>query len=222
MTPVTWDPDFYGGENTTINVIINYANDSTTQAWSSGPILNSLGVTTVTMDKAWLQGYSLYNLTLKAMFHETATDVYQGPEVMLTNKPPNHYPAPPKSKPNKEGLMIGLPVSLGFVALVVVGLFLGMRKHRHIGLGNIMGRKKGYGARQSRRQRLGLGSKKGAIRLEQRDLGAEPEYRDDLPPPRTPGHTRDESLGSLVETPRQNAFRSEIERQQTGGRMGQF
>ena len=132
----------------------------------------------------------------------------------LENEPPHHYPPPPKNKLEKSGLYIGLPLGLAFVALVVVGLFVGMRKNRTIGIGNVMGRRgKGYGVGKSRRQRLGLGGK-GAIRLE--DRGA-PQYSDDAR-----GRTRGDSLGSLVSddenrpTPGTNHFRDEINRQRTG------
>ena len=177
------------------------------------------------MDQAWLQGYSEYNLTFYALMFESADPSsksvpYDGPNVMLTNTPPSHYAPPEQTKlPNKMGLMVGLPVSLGFCFLVVVGLWLGMRKHRTIGLGNVMGRRGGYGAGKSRRQRLGFG-KKGAIRLQEREVSAEPQYRDMPPAPRIPGHGREESLGSLVSDdgirPHGNAFRQELERQKTG------
>ena len=140
---------------------------------------------------------------------------YKGPSIMITNEPATHYSPPDPTKvPNKEGLIIGLPVSLGFVLLVVVGLYFGMRKQRIIGLGNIMGRRnKGYGTGKSRRQRLGL-SKKGAIRLE--DQESKTAIRT------APAHSHGDSLGSLVSddeirpAPRGNQFRDEIERQQTG------
>jgi hypothetical protein len=211
-----------------VTVKLNYANSSNEQAWTSDPLDNSLGVASITMDKAWLQGYSQYNLTFYAlMFEPNKPEVnaiaYDGPTILLKKQPPNHYKAPDHTKaPNKLGLMIGLPVSLGFVALVVIGLFVGMRKHRKIGLGNIMGRRAGYGAGKSRRQRMGIG-KKGAISLQEREVAREPQYRDEeaLPPPGRPrGHYRENSLGSLVSEdgirPAGNAFRQEVERQQNG------
>jgi len=222
---VTWNPDYFP-VNSTITIKLNYANDSQIQAWSSDPVDNSWGVTTITMDQVWLQGYSQYNLTFYALMFESADPAsksvpYDGPMITLTNKPPNHYTPPQHTKvPDKLGLMVGLPVSLGFCLLVVLGLWLGMRKHRTIGLGNVMGRRGGYGTRKSRRERLGLG-KKGAIRLQEREVLAEPQYRDDMPPaPRIPAHRREESLGSLVSDdgirPSGNAFRQELERQKTG------
>jgi len=60
-----------------------------------------------------------------------------------------------------------------------------------------------------------MGLKKGAIRLEQRDLGVAEQYRDDdeitPAPPRQQGHVRDVSLGSLVGE--ENGFRREVEAQ---------
>jgi hypothetical protein len=132
------------------------------------------------------------------------------------NEPLQHYEPPePTKAPNKGGLYIGLPVALGFVVFILVGLFFGMKKHRTIGLGNIMGRRnKGYGVGKSRRQRMGLG-KKGAIRLEDRERQSGPQFRD------AQGHNRDVSLGSLVgddeirPAPRGNEFREEMQRQKT-------
>lgn len=163
----------------------------------------------------------MYNLTFHLLNYEPAAperaaSTLDGPVITLTNEPPNHYKAPPFSKvPNKEGLLIGLPVTLGFLLIVIVGLYFGMRKHRAIGLGNIMGRRRGYGVGKSKRQRLGLGKKGGgAIRLEDREDYARPQYQ--------PAHSRGDSLGSLVSddgirpAPGGNQFRSEMERQKTG------
>jgi hypothetical protein len=161
----------------------------------------------------------MYNLTFRAQYYNKATpekeaNVYDGPMFTLENEPPNHYPPPPKNKLDKQGLYIGLPIGLVFVAVVVIGLFIGMRKNRVIGVGNIMGRRnRGYGAGKSRRERMGLG-KKGAIRLEERK--AVPQYSD------ARGHSRSDSLGSLVSddgirpAPGTNHFRDEIDRQRTG------
>lgn len=80
-----------------------------------------------------------------------------------------------------------------------------------------MGRRnRGYGVGKSRRQRLGLGKKKGAIRLDDREQQANSQFRD------APTHGRGDSLGNLAgddeirPAPRGNQFRDEIRRQQTG------
>ncbi|ORY18836.1 hypothetical protein BCR34DRAFT_582762 [Clohesyomyces aquaticus] len=220
----TWNPDMLP-INSTVTVKIQFLNDSLQEVWSSPETDNSWGFVSVTMKKEWMQGYSAYNLTFYALNFE-ANDVtkkaipYKGPTVLLTNAPSYHYsPPPPTKAPDRLGLMIGLPVSLGFVIVVVIGLWVGMRKHRTIGLGNIMGkRNKGYGVGKSRRQRLGL--KKGAIRLETRYEAPRAQYQD---PPRMQTRPRGDSLGSLVSedeirpAPRGgNQFRDEVQRQKTG------
>ena len=83
-----------------------------------------------------------------------------------------------------------------------------MRKHRQIGLGNIMGRRKGYGVGKSRRQRVG---KRGAIGLAEQDFDQrEPGFSDE------PGadveleqRYRDGERGG-------NVFQEEVQRQRTG------
>jgi hypothetical protein len=157
----------------------------------------------------------MFNLTFTALNIDNENPgvkakSYDGPSITIMNEPPRHLPPSNTTKIQKEGLMIGLPVGLGALFIVVAGTYFGMRKHRTIGLGNIMGRRnRGYGVGKSRRQRLGLG-KKGAIALEEREI---------------PGRTRERanSLGSLVSdddeirpAPRGNQFRDEIQRQQTG------
>ncbi|CAI6257503.1 unnamed protein product [Periconia digitata] len=213
----TWNADFFP-PNSTVQIKVQWTNDSKVETYSSENIPNQLGYAAVSMEKDWLQGYDLYNLTFRAVNFDSGNpkkkaEVFDGPMVTLGYAPIEHYPPSRPTQFNKEGLMIGLPVTLGFVLIVVVGLYIGMRKNRIIGVGNIMGRKRGYGAGKSRRQRMGLG-KKGAIRLEDREA-SRAQY--------TPanGHSRGDSLGSLVSddgrpAPGTNHFRDEIQRQQTG------
>ncbi len=189
------------------------------------------------MDKAWLQGSGRNNLTLTiislAPNANAKINATAGPVVSLTNRPATHYPAPPTTKaPNRLGLLVGIPVGLCFFVFVLCGLFFGMRKHRKIGLGNVMGRRRGYGVGKSRRQRLG---KNGAIRLgeaEGADGGKEAAHFKDEPAEgvelqqRSPEHAREVNLGSLADSPSTegfghvdthgNAFRDEISRQRAG------
>ena len=187
------------------------------------------------MDKEWLQGNKRNNLTfrLNALDGPNARLIEQaGPSVSLTIPPVVHYPGPPRLAPNKLGLAIGIPIGIGFFLFIVFGLFIGMRKHRRIDVGSVMGRRKGYGVGKSRRERVG---KKAGIRLGDPavDLDTRNQYRDQPVQDvelqdRKVGHTREESLGSLVSsptreglgeqttTPRTNAFRDEISRQRTG------
>lgn len=220
-----------------MDILLNPFNDTEKQTWSEKKILASKGRTHVRFEKEYLQTYQRYNLTFVLASYDTAISQAHYSEpllVQLRYPPPRHLEPPPHNKlDNKEGLYIGLPVGLGALIFVMVGLCIGMRKTRRIGIGNVMGRRgRGYGARQSRRQRLGIG-KRGAIQLDERELqeprGApDGKYRDDdrleeiAPAPiREPGHGRDVSLGSLVsdggnQKGGDNVFRSEIERQRTG------
>jgi hypothetical protein len=204
--------------------------------------------TTVTMQDSYLQGvsnntleFTLVSFTPGTTGAKDAVPV-DGPTVFLSKAPATHYAPPPHTKlPSNLSLLIGLPLGLGALVFVSLGLFFGMRKHRHIGVGSVMGKRAGYGVGKSRRQRLG---KKGAIRLEEREVlqsrsqGARtgdmdrtrgddeirPADSEDtttqmwpLPPARG-GHQRDESLGSLVSESEagNNGFRREVERQRTG------
>jgi len=228
---VTWNADYYP-INSTITIELDYVNASGggAVAWSSPKTLNNYGYVTMTMDSAWLRGQPRNNLTLYIIQLDPTPDqsahAKQGPIVSLINKPVQHYaPSPPTKPPGKLGLLVGLPVVLGVFVFVLFGLFIGMRKHRKIGLGSVMGSRKGYGVGKSRRQRVG---KKGAIRLGEREVGApDTGFRDEP----TRGvelqqrqHTREESLDDLVSSPteqinprrHENAFRDEISRQRTG------
>ena len=245
---VTWDPTRFAA-NTTISVLLNYANDTSNGnrvAWTSPGTPREKGFVTVKMEDSWRMGTR--NATLEfvltsyaANSQKTAQSV-DGPTIYLAQAS-SHYPPPPENKlPDKTSLMIGLPVGLGALAFVLIGLYFGMRKHRKIDVSHIMermNRNKGYAGRKSKRQRLGL--KKGAIRLEERELndpardyrdadeihaapargnyGREDYGRDDFSrPPVIPRRGTDESLGSLVSDQGQggNAFRNEIEKQRTG------
>jgi Ykl077w/Psg1 (Pma1 Stabilization in Golgi) len=147
---------------------------------------------------------------------------FQGPTVEVTNPVPDIYHPEKTPVPTGESLYIALPTVFGFVLICVCGGFIWNRKHRQIGLGNVMGRRKGYGVGKSRSQRLGLGKKKaGAIQLREQELTAGGQYRD-APVERedtnrTTGHARADSdaLGSLAGTPteeRTNYFRDEMRR----------
>ncbi|KAF2730512.1 hypothetical protein EJ04DRAFT_392476, partial [Polyplosphaeria fusca] len=158
----TWNPDYFP-LNSTVTVKAQFINDSLQEVWSSPATDNSWGFVAFTVGNEWTQSYDRFNLTLYALVFEADDPTkkatpWTGPTFEVTKEPPRHYAPPePTKAPNKEGLYIGIPVSLGFVLIVVVGLWIGMRHRRTIGIGNIMGRRQGYGAGKSRRQRLGLG-----------------------------------------------------------------
>jgi Ykl077w/Psg1 (Pma1 Stabilization in Golgi) len=225
---VTWNPDFFP-INSTVTIGLNYVNNSKVSAWTSNGMPREKGFVTVTMQNDWLQGQKLTNLTFIAISYTPASDhtasPYQGPLIMLQTP---SLPVPSKTKaPDARSLIIGLPVALGGCALIIAVLFFLNRSTRKIGLGSIMGRRRGYGVGKSRRQRLGL--EKGAIRLQNREVMPDgPTYRDDditpvprmasnRPPAGQPGvpgsHAREESLGSLVSEDDPNAFRREMRAQ---------
>lgn len=206
-------------------------------AWSSAKTPNAYGYSTLTMDKAWLQGTGRNNLTLTILSltpnGNAKLIVTAGPLISLTNRPVTHYPAPPTTKaPNRLGILVGIPVGLGFFVFILCGLFFGMRNHRRIGLGNVMGRRRGYGVGKSRRQRRGENV---AIRLGEAEPAAgvrEDSRFIDQPAEgvelqqRSSNHATETSLGSLAESPFRessgrvdthgNAFRDEISRQRAG------
>ncbi|KAF2668348.1 hypothetical protein BT63DRAFT_455987 [Microthyrium microscopicum] len=223
--------------NTSIQLVLQSTNNTSVVVWKSDTEKSQAGYTFVTIDKAWLNGYSSDNFTLIWSAYgsqQPSTSRQTAFNVTLTTKLPEHYPAPPPTKmPSKESLLIGLPAALGSLLIVALGLFCGMRHHRRIGLGSVMGRKKGYVSGKSRRQRLG--QKKGAIRLEDREVApttapAGVGYHDDdainaaprqtgwVTAPRMETYDRDRnlSLGSLVADEEPNAFRKEIHQQRTG------
>ncbi|KAI9868182.1 MAG: hypothetical protein M1813_006927 [Trichoglossum hirsutum] len=241
---VTWDANYFSS-NSTVSIWLNYADPKGggREAWHSEPRPNSYGFVSVKMDNSWRKDQPRNNLTFYLVelgSNAGHTTYFTGPTVSLVNKPAQHYPPPPRIKPNKLGITVGLPIGLGFVLLVVCGLWAGMRKHRRIGLGNInIGRNKGYGIGKSKRQRMKRSKKAGPIQLDDditipprnggfRDNpndGVELEERTSRPR----GHARDDSLGSLAGSPTEgafrrdqrqggNVFRDEVTRQQTGSR----
>jgi len=174
-----------------------------------------------------MEGQSSNNVTLfinalNPIAGESAS--FPGPTLMITNKPAQYYQQPKTPVPKGQSLYIALPTVFAFILLCVCGGFIINRKHRKIGLGNIMGRRNGYGVGKSRSQRLGLGKKKkaGAIQLQERDLTTGRQYRDTPDAEgggRSIGHARADSdaLGSLASTPteeRTNYFRDEMRRRE--------
>lgn len=230
---MTWDPTYYSGTNSTIIIQAEYVNKTQealgTKPFSSPETKTGWGFVPMLVEKAWLQDYSSNNLTLYIMnladsADQTATSL-QGPNITVTNKPANYYHSGKPKTPSGQSLYIALPTVFGFILVVLVGGFFLNRKHRQIGLGNVMGRRKGYGVGKSKRSRLGLGkSRAGAIRLREQELTSEGEYHDAPALSNTDvernlsAHRRRDSdgLGSLVGTPteeRANYFRDEMRRQ---------
>lgn len=185
---VTWDVVEFT-PNSTVTIILDYVDVNGTgpkaqHAWESKSISKNVGYITLQIDGDWLQGNSRNNLSLTMQSFDATADkparLLKGPIIFLTNQPVEHYPPPPHNSIDKLGLEIGIPVGFFFCVLVVCGLWCGMRKHRRIGLGNVMGRKKGYGVGKSRRQRMGL--KRAAFQVHDSEdvLPGSPVFRDDL------------------------------------------
>ena len=193
------------------------------QAFESPITPSYFGFYSWLIDNSWLQGLSSNNITLfivplNPIANEPVT--ITGPTLTVTNKPAEYYRQPKTSVPKGQSLYIALPVVFGFVLLCVCGGYLYNRKQRKIGLGNVMGRRNGYGVGKSRSQRLGLGKKNSvAIRLRNQDLMSGGQYRDApsqrVDNDRAVNHARADSdaLGSLAGSPTQertNHFRDEM------------
>ncbi|EDO03654.1 hypothetical protein SS1G_06135 [Sclerotinia sclerotiorum 1980 UF-70] len=179
---VTWDTEYLTGSNNSVFIQANYVNASGggVQAFQSILTSNSLGFIAWTIDKAWLKGMNSNNITLFiTSTQKTAISSIQGPTLMVTTSPaPEPYRQPPSRAPHGASLYIALPTVLAFIVLVIGGTYYCNRKHRTIGMGSVMGRRKGYGT-GSRRQRMGLGKKKDrAIMLRNQELMADGQYRD--------------------------------------------
>ncbi|KAB8304493.1 hypothetical protein EYC80_003882 [Monilinia laxa] len=178
----TWDTQYFAGSNTSVFIQANYVNASGggLQAFQSIPTNNNLGFIAWTIDKSWLKGMKFNNVTLFITpTQKTTVSSVQGPTLMVIASPaPDPYRQSPSKAPNGASLYIALPVVLAFVAAVIGGTFYCNRKHRTIGMGSAMGRRKGYRT-GSRRQRMGLGKKKDrAIMLRDQELTADGQYRD--------------------------------------------
>jgi hypothetical protein len=208
---------------------VNTSSSAGVNAWSSPAVDGVLGFVIITMDNAWLQGMSANSLNLTLVDNgidsngRQAAKTFRGPVISIVT--PGHYPPPPTTTINPLGLQIGIPLGVAAFILILFGLFFGMRRQRQVDVGaikSLLNRKKGYGVRKSRAQRMG--QKKGLVandgqdedafrddpvELQQRGIGGD-GYRDHQlshSPPRE--HFMEGSGGA-------NAFRDEVARQQTG------
>ena len=225
---ITWDASAFA-RNETIFVVGNYLNASVSgeQAFQSDTIASSRGWYALTVEDKYLQGSKENYIDL--FLATTGGKQLPGPRVAIGTAPPE-VEFKPTPAPKGPALYIALPTVFGFIIVCVCGGFWWNRHTRVIGLGNVMGRRKGYGIGKSRGERLGMG-RKGAIKLQVRDgevdAGSQPSFRDDtfeLDEDRR--RIRDSDLGSLVSTPTRpefgnsngggggNVFRSEMDRQE--------
>ncbi|WEW60864.1 hypothetical protein PRK78_006352 [Emydomyces testavorans] len=215
---VTWDVDAFK-INSTVQIVLNYVNTTKNEgqvAFTSDRIPNKIGFITIKMDQAWLRDEPRNNLTFLLVNYDLATNDHStrktGPTISLTRVPVQHYPPPPPSKPNKLGLMVGLPVALVVVFVISCGLCIGMKKERRIGLGNIMGRRsKGYSGAKSRIERLGGRGRRRDRSIRMDDLEDPDRYTDD-----PLAHEREDmDRFNEIERSQGNAFRTELAKMKT-------
>lgn len=220
---VTWDTTFLSDKNSSVIIQGDYVNSTQggEQAFHSDFTPNNVGSYAWTIEQEWLQGQSSNNITLFYFPINPAFDEpirVTGPTLMVTTKKQDVFHQEPAKAPKGQSLYIALPTVFGFILLCVVGGFFWNRKHRKIGLGNVMGRNRGYGTRKSKAQRIGLGKNNvAAIQLQDHELGSGGVSEDATAGAK--GHVRQasEALGSLAGTPteeRRNYFREEMKRQE--------
>ncbi|KAG0652032.1 hypothetical protein D0Z07_0908 [Hyphodiscus hymeniophilus] len=182
---VTWDINYFSEKNATVLVMANYVNASNggPQAFESPISADYRGFYAWTINKSLLQGHSWNNVTLFLLHANPSDDEprsFTGPNVMVTNRPTTYYRQPKTPAPEGKTLYIALPTVLGAIFLLVCGTHLWNRHNRRIGLGNVMGRRKGYGHGKSKAQRMGLqkNDKASVIQLREQELTADGQYQD--------------------------------------------
>ncbi|KAH9207300.1 hypothetical protein DL95DRAFT_346626 [Leptodontidium sp. 2 PMI_412] len=226
---VTWDKDYFSQKNASVNIVANYVNDTGhgPVAFKSDPVSVSDGYYVWTIQKDWLQDLKTNNVTLflnRINPPAGAQGSLPGPTVRVKVYEKPIYHQPPSEAPKGQTLYIALPVVGAFIILFVVGGYFYNRRSRKIGLGNVVGRRSGYGTGKSRSQRMGLGkTSKGDIQLRDRELTADGQYRDSpakvaMSPGRETERRDSDGLGSLTGSPTgmggQNYFRDELRRQE--------
>ena len=185
-----------------------------------------------------LKGHKINNVTISLLSSLKGSGVKTESTALPVALTQPGFPVNPAPKaPQGETLTIALPVALGTVFLLVVGLCIWNRKTRRIQLGNVMGRgQRGYTGRRARGRMMAR--KDPGIRLNAHPLSParvaadHPDYTDEAP---RPGVDRRDSdgLGSLAGSPvdetfqqqgstGSNAFRDEIERQRREEQGGMF
>jgi hypothetical protein len=226
---VTWDPDFFNTtgeslhENTTIDISVRIEYLNTTRNVNEWVKLETSDKTRPATHGFWpfkveskhLKGKSTNQIRLQLLTsrygsaEKVPVEGFDGYPLKVENPGwSDHKPSP---APSNRDLIIALPVALGSVALLVLGVCLWNRKTRRISLGNISTRaRRGYSSHRFRKAN-GMG-------LEPVTPEA-PDYRD-FELPTVPAGRRDSDLGSLAGSPttdsfqhQGNAFRDEISRQ---------
>ena len=217
---MTWDASQFSG-NKSINIELDYVNVTGSKGnhvTSLDNIVAALGYVTFEASHDWLQGKSRNNISLSLIAYDTVAgsndpspEFITGPIISITTPPVEHFPGIKSSPPNRLGLEIGIPVGIGFFVLMLFLFWFGVKNHTKLDLKGLRDRRrKGYGVGKSRRQRMG---KKGPIRMDDSESTPGGEvFRDDPENGlelQQRHQTREESLGSLVDSPARHGFRDE-------------
>ncbi|KAI0204401.1 hypothetical protein F4808DRAFT_341203 [Astrocystis sublimbata] len=228
----TWDPDYFGGRNSTVQVVGNWINSTTGEERTESPALMSVftpaaaGYTSILMEDKVLLHQGSQNISIKLVASvEGKHQERPGPQIHITTRPGPVADAHGKLAPGTV-LSIALPIVFGFIIAVVAGTCIWNRHHRRIELktGSAMGRN--YDV--TKKSRFGFGKRNKAakaterIQLMEREVQADGgEVYHDLPAERPSRPRRDsDALDSLAGTPTEerppasgNAFRDELRRQ---------
>lgn len=124
--------------------------------WSVSGINAYSGSTDIDIKDEFLNGgsFSQYILVMDGVDGNTSFTI-QGPIVKFL-KPDNTPQPPPHTSFNLLGVAIGIPIAVAFIAAVLAIFCCMTKQHRSIfSKMKLPTRRKGYGARQSRRQRTG-------------------------------------------------------------------
>ncbi|KAL6863090.1 hypothetical protein ACO1O0_003334 [Amphichorda felina] len=253
---ITWDPDFFnktetrGNGTVEVAVRLDYLNRTKTDdddEDNGGVVVEKFvklhetdrvpaewGFLPLKINKKFIKGSSPHNITLTLMVADKGSSAINEtsdaiPLFLEKRKVPEHE----SSHIEHEDLIIALPITVGVVLFLLIGIFLWNRKTRRIQIGNVMSRARhrvrrgrGYTGRKARKL-FNRDAEAGAIRLGDRSQSPPLyEYSDHVvhDPPQRP--RRDSDLGSLAGSPvtptfqhqdtvgsSGNTFRDELRRQ---------
>ena len=131
--------------------------DSGKVQWNTSFVKAYLGTTPIAITDDFLNGASSSQFRLVLEEREPGGPGFtiQGPIVKFL-KPNNTPPPPPPTSFNILGVAIGIPIAVAIIAAVLVIFCCVTKKHKSIFAKiKLPSRRKGYGVRQSRRQRTG-------------------------------------------------------------------
>ncbi|KAI0466225.1 hypothetical protein F4859DRAFT_519248 [Xylaria cf. heliscus] len=237
----TWDPNYFTGPNTTVQVVGNLINKTSGEvrtespAFMSGPTRAGFGYVSIKMTDDILLHQGSQNISLSLVAVGDKRQEKPGPQLYVTTRPGPVADAKGKL-PKGAALYIAFPTVFGFIIVCVAGTCLWNRHRRRIQLPGVMGRN--YDVGKTSRSRFGLRKRAKAakaserIQLMEREIQAEGgEVYHDLPDPANRPRRDSDALGSLAGTPTEdrrmefgrtgvadspttgNTFRDELRRQ---------